>query len=92
MDIIWVFTETCACKKHFKIQSTRGTTYSWFLTTGGDPDPCPVTTIGGASGSKFPSICIISAPCVRNPSYLSSTFQDMISRSILRRLREKPGQ
>ena len=63
MDIIWVFTETCACKKHFKIQSTRGTTYSWFLTTGGDPDPCPTTTTGGSFGGGFTSNFSSTYPC-----------------------------
>ena len=63
MDILWMFSEACACKKYFKIQSTGGSTCSWFLKTSGDSYPCPVTITGGASGGGFTSTCSIPDTC-----------------------------
>ena len=62
LDTLWVLAETFASKKYFKLKSTGGANYSWFLNTSGAPAPCPATTTGGSSGGGFPSTCSILAP------------------------------
>ena len=60
---LWLFTETCEYKKYFKLQSTSGATFIWFLTTSGSTATCYGTTAGGPSGGVFMSTFSISVTC-----------------------------